>query len=232
MFGYGWATTWDYSVSTDADGNVVVNEAGTLVFVTLQSDGSFQSDACCGGTLTLSNGAYRLTAQDGSIVQFNPNGTLAYDQDANGNRATAGYNTAGQLVSLTTNNGEFFHFSYNAEGHVTTLTDSAGTTITYSYDPSGQFLTGCTTPEGTVSYAYVSGQSPAQNNALASITYPDGSHEYFSYDAQGRLIDQHADGGAGDAQYSYVGLSGYSTTNARRNHDRLRQRAGRTGRGH
>jgi RHS repeat-associated protein len=215
MFGYGWTNTWDYSASTDANGNAVINRGGSRIFFTPQPDGSFQSDSGSGETLTLSSGAYRLMKQDGSAVQFNPNGTLAYQEDANGNRVTAGYNAAGQLVSLTTNTGAHFQFTYNSSGHITTLTDSSGTVITYTYDASGQFLIGCTGPGGTTSYTYVSNESPAQNNALASITNPDGSNDYFAYDNQGRLIDEHADGGAGDVQYSYIGFGGFTATNAR-----------------
>ncbi len=35
------------------------------------------------------------------------------------------------------------------------------------------------------------------------MTHSDGSHDYFSYDAQGRLADAHRDGGADDTTFGY-----------------------------
>jgi YD repeat-containing protein len=42
---------------------------------------------------------------NGTVYQFNPNGTLSYVQDSNGNRITASYNGNGQLSQLTDSNG-------------------------------------------------------------------------------------------------------------------------------
>ena len=55
----------------------------------------------------------------------------------------------------------------------------------------------------TTSYTYDTGANPTTAHALLSVTYPDGSHDYFSYDAQGRLADAHRDGGAEDTTFSY-----------------------------
>ena len=61
----------------------------------------------------------------------------------------------------------------------------------------------------------MTGQSAAQNNALAEIAYADRHrHIYFSYDSEGRLIDQHANGGAEDETISYLNPGGYVTTDA------------------
>ncbi len=101
-------------------------------------------------------------------------------------------------MSLTDSNGEYLDLAYNAQGHLATLTDSNGQTETYGYDSTGQFLTAYTDVYGTTNYTYVTGQSAAQDNALASITYADGTAIDFAYDSQGRLIDQHSNGGAED----------------------------------
>ena len=87
--------------------------------------------------LTLANGAYTLALPDGTDLPVQLQRHLAYVQDSNGNRITAGYNTAGQLVTLTDSNGEYFDLTYNAQGHLATLTDSNGQTETYGYDPTG-----------------------------------------------------------------------------------------------
>ena len=61
------------------------------------------------GTLTADGlGGYLLTEADGTATDYNPNGTLNYIQDTNGNRITAGY-TGGQLTSLTASSGPVDH---------------------------------------------------------------------------------------------------------------------------
>ena len=51
------------------------------------------------------HGGYLLTEADGTVTDYNANGTLNYIQDTNGNRITAGY-TGGQLTSLTASSGQ------------------------------------------------------------------------------------------------------------------------------
>ncbi len=199
ILGYGWTTNWDISATTMTNGDVRHRRTtANRAYFSLQPNGSFAPEAGDEGTtLSESGGAYQLVAPDGTTYQFNTNGSLDYVEDTHGNRITAGYNAQGQLVSLTDSNGEYLDLAYNAQGHLATLTDSNGQTETYGYDPTGQFLTSYTDIYGTTNYTYVTGQTAAQNNALAEIAYADNTHIYFGYDSQGRLIDQHRDGGAG-----------------------------------
>ena len=214
LFGYGWTTNWDISATTDSSGNAVITNDGVTLYYTKEADGSYQPEAGDDSVVTFTNGAYRLVTTDGTIYQFNPNGTIGYVQDSKGNRITAGYNFAGQFVSLADSNGESLTLSYNAQSHLGTLTDSNGQTETYGYDPTGQFLTSYTDIYGTTLYTYVTGQSPAQNNALAEIAYSDNTHIYFAYDSQGRLIDQHRDNGQQDQTWTYLNPGGYTITDA------------------
>jgi RHS repeat-associated protein len=212
ILGYGWTTNWDISASTLASGYAVIDMSGVSLFYLAQPDGSYVPEAGDHSVLTLSGGAYRLTLIDGTIYQFNTNGSLAYLQDANGNRITAGYNSSNQLVTLTHSNGEFLTLTYNSQGHLAQLSDSNGLTETYGYDASGNFLTTYTDVYGTTTYTYVTGQLPQQNNALAEISFSDNTHTYFAYDPQGRLIDQHKDGGLADVSYAYLSAGGYTVT--------------------
>jgi YD repeat-containing protein len=212
LLGYGWATNWDLSAGSDSSGNAILHQQGAIRFFARQADGSFQASPGDRGHLTFTNGAYRLVEADGTAYQFNATGTLGYVQDRNGNRITAGYNAAGQLVSLTHSSGQALTLTYNAQGHLAALTDSSGLTEAYGYDPSGQFLTTLTDRYGTTTYTYVIGQSAARNNALASITYPDNTHLFFTYDAAGRLIDRQRDGGAEDQGVTYLSPGGYTVT--------------------
>ena len=218
ILGFGWTTNWDISATTMANGDVVVEDDGVSVSFSLQPNGSFAPGAGDQGTsLTATNGAYQFVKPDGTVFQFNTNGTLKYVQDTNGNRITAGYNAQGQLASLTDSNGEYLDLTYNAQGHLSQLTDSNGQTETYGYDPTGHFLTSYTDIYGTTNYTYITASSAAQNNALAEIAYADNTHIYFTYDAQGRLIDQRLDGGAEDQHFSYLTPGGYVTTDGNGN---------------
>ena len=213
ILGYGWTTNWNISATTMTDGDVAINDDGISEYFSLQPNGSFAPEAGDQGTtLTVSGGADRLVESDGTVYQFNINGTLSYVQDTHGNRITAGYNGQGQMISLTDSNGEYLDLTYNAQGHLATLTDSNGQIETYSYDPTGQFLTSYTDIYGTTNYTYITNSSPAQDNALAEIAYSDNTHIYFTYDADGRLIDQHRDGGAENEQFGYLTPGGYITT--------------------
>ena len=209
------------------NGDVAVNREGVSEYFSLQPNGQFAPEAGDQGTKLLKTVAsqllgtlletgpvYQLVEPDGTIYQFSINGSLNYVQDPHGNRITAGYNVQGQLVSLTQSNGEYIHFAYNGQGHLSSLTDSAGQTETYGYDATGQYLTSYTDVYGTTNYTYVTGSAPAMNNALAEISYADNTHIYFTYDPQGRLIDQHRDGGAEDQKaFTYLaGGNGYVTT--------------------
>ena len=99
--------------------------------------------------------------------------------------------------------------------------------------PTGQFLTSFTNAYGTTNYTYVTGQSAAQNNALATITKAAGTELFYGYDSDGRLIDQHENGGAEDETISYLSPAGYVTDRCRRQPDhRLLQPLWRSGSDH
>ena len=188
MLGYGWTSNWDIAATADALGNVTIVDNGAILYYALQSNGSYLPANGDGSILTFANAAYRLTQANGTIIQFNPNGTLAVMQDAAGNTVTAVYNVAGQLSTLTDSNGTSYSLAYNSQGLLSQLTDSNSQTVTYGYSATGSFLTSVSSAAGTSSYTYVTGQTAALNNALATITLPNSSKVSFSYNAQGRLI--------------------------------------------
>ncbi len=220
ILGYGWTNNWDTSAVAMPNGDVAIQSDGAFSYFSLQPNGSFAPEPGEEGTtLTLRGGAYQLVAADGSTTLFNTNGTLAYVQDTHGNRITAGYNGQNQLVSLTDSNGEYIDLSYNNQGHLSQLTDSNGQTETYGYDATGQFLTSYTDIYGTTNYTYVTGQSAAQDNALAEIAYAVNTQIFFGYDSQGRLIGEHLNSNAQDETISYLNPGGYVTTDADGNHN-------------
>ena len=214
--GLGWSTPWQTTASTAADGTVTITGAGGAERV-FQPDsragGAYFSEPGDTGTLTSdANGGYLLTEADGTASDYNPNGTLNYIQDTNGNRITAGY-TGGLLTSLTAWSGQSITIGHNAAGLISSVSDSDGRTTTYTYDSRNQHLLSVTAFNGqTTAYTYqnvatavglIPQPSPVQN-ALASITFPGGTHQYFTYDSEGRLAGTSSDGGAEPQSFAYA----------------------------
>jgi RHS repeat-associated protein len=206
-FGWGWFDPWQSSLSTQADGTVVVALPGG-------GQRTFQPDSRPGGAYFAPpgdhgilagepGGGYTLTEANGYVTAYNRDGSLNYVQDADGNRITAGY-TGGQLTSLTHSSGQSLDLAYNTAGLISSVTDSAGRTTTYHYDAGNQYLTSVENFNGaTTTYTYDTGANPLTAHALASIAFPDGTHDYFTYDSQGRLSDIHHDAGAEDTTFAY-----------------------------
>ena len=205
IFGWGWSTSWTTSLTVDSDGSVnVLGANGSLRRFQPDSRGGYFDQTGDHATLAkVSGGGFTLTEINGQVTAFNSNGTLNYIQDTNGNRITATY-TNGLLTKLTHSSGQFLTLAYNATGLVSTITDSAGRVTTYQYDTTNKYLTSVVDFNGqTISYAYDTGTNATTANALLSVTHSDGSHDIYSYDAQGRLADAHRDGGVDDTAFAY-----------------------------
>jgi RHS repeat-associated protein len=216
-FGDGWWSPWMLSASRDADGSVnIIGQGG--------SRRRFQPDsrsgnyfAANGDHSTLSvgdDGSITLQAPDGSITFFQPDGKLGYIQDANGNRITAGY-TAGQLTSLTQSSGASLTIAWNAAGLVQSVTDSVGRSTTYTYDAANQYLLSSQTSDGRITnYTYDTDPASASQYALTSVQLPCGKHNYFGYDAQGRLSGIWRDDNQQRLDYTYDSAGTVTVTDA------------------
>jgi RHS repeat-associated protein len=207
-FGLGWKLDggWEQVLKVAADGTVAITDTDL-------SDRTFQPDSRGGyfaemgdlGTLTKNDdGTFSIREQNGQVTHFLTNGHVDYVEDANGNRITAGWNTSDQLISLTASSGQSLTIAYNSAGLISSVTDPVGRATTYTYDNTNQHLISVIDYTGrTTTYSYNIGGSAATANALTEIANPDGTHQYFSYDAEGRLSDMHKDGGAQDQAFSY-----------------------------
>lgn len=217
ILGRGWVSNWETAAVTEANGDVLIQDAGAFRSFTKQADGTFAGIPGDYAQLTVVSGVYQLKEANGLITRFRANGSLDFEQDTNGNRITASYNAGGQLTSLTHSNGKSLTIAYTAQGRVSTVTDPSGRVATYHYDAAGQHLTSVTTVDGTTQYGYVTGQTPAQEHALTSITYPDGTQTHFTYDTQGRLTGNFQGSAANPIHpvtLSYNSLGGVTFTDA------------------
>ncbi len=204
--GMGWSTSWETSARVASDGTVTITDlAGTQEIFEPDSrtPGTYFSEPGDANTLTGDGlGGYLLTQRDGTITDFSANGTLNDMQDADGNRITAGY-TNGLLTSLTASSGQSITISYNSAGLISSVADSEGRTTTYTYDSTDTYLIAVTGYNGeTTTYTNNTAGGPAQN-ALTEIAFPAGTHQYFTYDGEGRLASTSSDGGAEPFTFAY-----------------------------
>jgi RHS repeat-associated protein len=204
--GMGWMALWQRTLSVGSDGTVTITNGNGSQF-TYQPDsrypGQYFSQIGDHSVLTAVNGGYQLQTLDGTIISFQTSGALNYLQDPNGNKLTAAY-TSGSLTGLTASSGNSLTVAYNSAGLISTLTDTAGRVTMYSYDSANQYLLSVKSYTGkTTSYTYNATAGSPSLNAMTSISFPDGTHQYFTYDAQGRLAGTSVDGGAEPKTYSY-----------------------------
>ena len=212
--GYGWSHNWDYGATTDEDGNARISgPGGTARYFTLQTDGSFAPATGDYAELTLEGDLFRLEEPGGTVYSFRADGRLGYVEDTNGNRITCVY-VGDKLTTLLHSSGESLVISYNDLGRIIQVVDPAGRTTQYEYDASGNQLTKVSGPEGSTTYAYSGDATGPKSHAIESITYPGGTHDYFEYDAAGRLARTWQDGGAEEVAYGYDSAGGFSVTDA------------------
>jgi RHS repeat-associated protein len=211
--GRGWSDNFDVWLHEDATtGLVSISQAGGQTrFFARQPDASYLGSTGEFATLTRVNGVFQLRDKSGEVVAFRIDGLFDYVEDDNRNRITAGY-AGNQLTSLTNTNGAALTLSYTG-ARLTQITDPTGGVTNYEYDPSGEHLIRVTTTEGTTEYAYTADTSGPREHALASITFLDGTHSFFDYDGEGRLIRQQGDGGAAAVRYNYD-VASFTATDA------------------
>lgn len=211
--GWSWTGGWDSTLAVQSDGSVILAgpNGGRMRFLP-DSRGGYFSAPGDQGTLTAgSGGTFVLRERNGVVTTFRANGQIASLADAHGNTVTTTY-VSGRLTQLTHSSGATLKLAYNSAGRIISVTDSTGRVTTYGYDSTNEHLMKVTDFAGRVtSYTYSLGGSAVTNNALLSIGFPDGMHEFFTYDSQGRISGTHLDANAETMQYTY-GTDGTVTT--------------------
>jgi RHS repeat-associated protein len=99
-----------------------------------------------------------------------------YYSDAAGRATTYGYNSAGQITTLTNALGEQTTYQYDTNSNPASTVDANGVTAaTYTYDGFARVRTYTDSEGWTVTFDY----DPADR--LTRITYPDGTSARYTY---------------------------------------------------
>ena len=211
VFGIGRTTYLDATASTDGNGDITILDQGLVLGFVKQTDGTYDDISGTGDTVAVDDsGDITLTDPFGNQTGFLPDGQFSFLADAAGLKVTAAY-AGGKITGLSANDGETISFTTNSTGQITGITDSLGDSLTLVY--SNQLLSSDTRNGMTTSFTYVSEAGSPSNDALASITYADGTQELFQYDTQGRLVGTSAAGGADPTTIAY-NLGHIRTTDA------------------
>ena len=172
--GFGWELNgpWLDHLTVQSQGTVSISQAdGSQLLFQPRSGGGFSSPAGDTDTLVaLAGGFFSTRRQDGRITMFSPDGSVQYEQDAEGNRITATY-TDGLLTGLTHSDSQSLQFAYNAAGRIIQVTGPSGQ-VSYSYDASNEYLLSVTSTTGQTSYSYSTDGSAVMANALPHRSEP------------------------------------------------------------
>jgi RHS repeat-associated protein len=203
--GYGWSHNWDYNLSVGSDGTVTVTGPGGFrrIFQPDSRGGYFDQAGDYGVLTSLGNGAFTLQEEHGLVTAFRADGKLNYMQDPNGNTVTATW-SGNLLMSLTHSSGQSLQFTYTGN-LIQTVTDPVGRTTTFSFDAAGHLPNAAHFDGSQIGYAYSIGNGATKEHALTQITYPSGTHQYSSYDQNGRVASIGRDGGAEAITFGYSG---------------------------
>lgn len=197
-WGRGWTNLyWDVRAVELEGGEVQVHSGsgGVRAFRPLVS-GGFRGRPGDWGRLTRTATGFALTERNGSVSGFDAAGRLAFQRDLFDDGVVLGYDGAGRLSTITHSSGDSLTLHYGGNGRVTRVVDHTGQATTYGYDGSDEHLLTVTSPTGLVTrYEYVPATGGPADHALASVTRPDGTTRYFSYDAAGRNSGRHSSGG-------------------------------------
>jgi len=204
--GRGWYHNWDYSLTLEDNGNVLLEfPQGIAIVYQVQKTANGKTIYYTQADVHLdlvkeTDGTWTLTSQDGFIYIFAADGTLSKITDPNGNIISMAY-SEGKLASVTDFWGQSLTIERNAAGKITSVTESNGRRTVYTYDKTNTYLISAAWHDGrTVSYEY---ETAAGNtlSVLKTITFADGTHQYFTYDDLGRVYETHYDNGLGSVRY-------------------------------
>jgi YD repeat-containing protein len=204
LFGRGWSTVYDETISNDGIGQLQLNMADGRAVSALTPD-------FFGQIVHNGDGSYTVTFKDGSFHQFNSSGQLISLSDRNGNQTTLTY-TSGRLSNITDPFGRVVTAGTNSDGRVLSLNDSIGPIATYTYGSASELLSVTYPDNSGYSFSYISGPN---GYLLASVTDALGNLvEQHDYDSQGRATSSQAQGGVELYTLNYVSSSETDVTDA------------------
>ncbi len=176
-FGPGWTFRYGASVAVPPDGTVTFRDGsgGQSRFSPTAGGGYAPADAAVTATLTArADGGFVVRSQACNDFEFDSEGRLVVERDAEGRAVTLTYDGTGRLATITDAARQALAVTWGtvaaAEGRITAVTASDGRRVAYGYETTAGAarLTSVTAVDGAVTrYAYDSA-----TGLLSGITDP------------------------------------------------------------
>ncbi|MCL2541546.1 MAG: DUF6531 domain-containing protein [Nocardioidaceae bacterium] len=191
--GRGWTSSYDASLATDSStGQVTVTQPGgaTVEFTAPASGDAYDpTDAGTFAALTKNaDGSWTFVVRGAATYTFDASGRELSVADPAGETTTLGYNSSGQLTTITGASGRQLALTYvasgNGMGDVSSVTDPLGRTVTYGYSSDGDLTSVTDSAGGVTTYTY------GPTHLLTKIVDPDGNTASDQYDDLGRVVSQ------------------------------------------
>ena len=202
--GYGWTDDWNYSLSVGSDGTVTVTMpiGQQRVFQPDSRGSDYFAQPGDTGILTPAAPAAPLFRKPTADRVLQPNGTLDYIQDTDGDRITAGYTgePAHQpdiVLRRSRSDDRLQRGRPDPVGHELRRPDRQ-LRLRRARSPHS-----VTASDGQVtSYAYDTGTNPAPKRPDVDHD-PDGTHQFFTYSAERALAATSQDSGVDQLSFTY-----------------------------
>jgi RHS repeat-associated protein len=209
--GWGWNHIWQLDLRFEYSGVVLTT---VLVRDVAGATHRFLTDGSGGFVAAAPNnpdrlealvgGGYELRRAEGSVLRYDADGRFTGMQEIDGNQFVPVYDAQGRLTRIEHSSGGFLQIAYNEAGRIASVADASGRAGTFQYDPTGEYLVLSTDREGrTAEYSYDTAPGSPAVRALRSVKLPDGTTQFFDYDAQGRLASQYGDGESAKTDFQY-----------------------------
>ena len=124
--------------------------------------------------------SYREADGTGTDYSRDEKGNIIRETATSGKTGVYSYNEQGKVLSYIDNCGTEEKWTYDAYGRIMTQIIN-GMQTNYTYDADGLLLTETVVGKGTKTYT-------RQDGNITDIAYPDESHDTFSYDVLGNVI--------------------------------------------
>ncbi len=191
LFGNGWTIDFDVALypanAAGVQQRIYKAPNGKRFIFVKQADGSYLAPASRFETIVEGASNVTMSSLDGSRMVFALNGNLLERRDANGNRVSFRYDSAGRTIGMADDNGRSVAMGYNAAGLIESVTDHGGRIWRYAYDAGGNLVT-ITDPLGGVMRYQYQGFRP--------------SGDAFTYSQLTRVVDA---GGVEVVAFTYSG---------------------------
>ena len=189
--GWGWTHSYNILLRKTQNGLKIVDEDGTGIYFTENTDGTYTPPAGEHSSLTENDGGtFIWTKKYGTRYLFDADKKLTHIADRNNNQITLSYNSDGLLSTIKDTVNREINLEYNSQKKLERVVDLKGRIINYSHDSEGNLVTVIDPAGGNIRYQY-SDLSDVHN--LTRAINQNGNSIYYEYDDQDRCISSYGD---------------------------------------